>query len=208
MDDAASFHTSSERTWTDLVASIASLVDAIACLIFQVVLTTPGTGARLFIMLLVDPIACILGYWVMYQRLRYTRPKLSELGFYLLILGTLFVICLSVVKESASLNLVQLDYSTASRFVILLELLVTFTVPFGLAIYAWLIATSRRLRRWLGFMLGVQVVLVLIALASFIFPALNDCVNSEVFAVLAIIPTLAKAVWFLSPADVSKSANR
>ena len=204
MDDAAT----SGRTWPELAASIASLIDAIACLVFQVVLTTPGTGARLFILLLIDPIACILGYWVMYQRLRYTGPKLAELAFYLLILGSLFAICQSVVEESASLNLVQLDYSTASGFVILLELLVTFTLPFGLAIYAWLIATSRRLRRWLGFMMGAQVVLVLIALASFIFPGLNDFVNSELFTVLAIIPALAKAVWFLSPVDTSKSADR
>jgi hypothetical protein len=208
LDDATSLQTSSERTWTELIASIASLIDAIACLTFQVALTAPGTGARLFIMLLLDPIACILGYWVMYQRLRYTRPKLAELGLYLLILGTLFVICLSVVEESASLNLVKLDYSTASGFGNLLVLLVTVTVPFGLAIYAWLIATSSRLRRWLGFIIGVQVVIVLIALASFIFPQLNDFVNSELFTVVTVIPTLAKAVWFLSPVDVSKSAAR
>jgi hypothetical protein len=126
----------------ELVASIASLIDAIACLIFQVVLTTPGTGARLWIMLLIDPIACILGYWVICQRLRETRPKLAELGFYLLISGTLFVVCQCVVEESASLNLIKLDASTASGFDILLELVVAFTVPSGLAIYAWLIATS------------------------------------------------------------------
>jgi hypothetical protein len=208
LDDVASFHTSSARTWTELIASIASLIDAIACLTFQVVLTTPGTGARLFIMLILDPIACILGYWVMYQRLRYTRPKLAELGFYLLILGTLFVICLAVVEESASLSLVKLDYSTASVFGNLLVLLVTVTVPLGLAIYAWLIATSSRLRRWIGFIMGVQVVIILIALGSFIFPKLSDFVNSELFTLIAIIPTLAKAVWFLSPVDVSKSAPR
>jgi uncharacterized membrane protein len=84
---------------------------------------------------------------------------------------------------------------------------VTVTVGFGLAIYAWLIATSSRLRRWLGFILGVQVVVVLIALASFIFPQLSDFVNSELFTVIAIIPTIAKAVWFLSPVDVSKSTT-
>jgi prolipoprotein diacylglyceryltransferase len=206
LDDIASLHTSAERTWAELSASVASLIDAIACLIFQVVLTSPGPGARLFIILLIDPIACILGYWVMYQRLRYTKPKLAELGFYFLVLGTLFVICQCVVEESASLNLVKLDYSTASGFDALLELLVTLTVPVGLAIYGWLIATSPRLRRWLGFMLGAQVVLVLTALGSFVFPRLGNFVNSELFAVLAIIPTLAKAVWFLSPVDVSKSA--
>ncbi|MBV9874483.1 MAG: hypothetical protein JO025_07120 [Verrucomicrobia bacterium] len=206
MDEIASLQTSGERTWAELSASVASLIDAIAFLIFQLVLRSPGSGARLFIMLLIDPIACILGYWVMYQRLRHTRPKLAEFGFYLLILGTLFVICESVVEESANLNLVQLDYSTASGFDALLELLVTLTVPVGLAIYGWLIATSPRLRRWLGFMLGAQVVLVLIALGSFLFPQLASFVNSELFTVLAVIPTLAKAVWFLSPVDVSRSA--
>ena len=208
MDDIASLHTSFERTWAELSASVASLIDAIACLIFQVVLTSSGPAARLFIMLLIDPIACILGYWVMYQRLRYTRPKLAELGFYFLVLGTLFVMCQCVVEESASLNLVKLDYSTASGFDALLELLVALTVPVGLAIYGWLIATSPRLRRWLGFMLGAQVVLVLTALGSFVFPELGNFVNSQLFAVLAIIPTLAKAAWFLSPVAVSKSAAR
>ena len=208
MDDAASSHTSSERTWAELSASIASLIDAIACLTFQVVLTTPGTGARLFIMLLIDPIACVLGYWVMYQRLRSSRPKLAELGFYLLILGTLFVVCQSVVEESASLNLVKLDYATASDFDTLVELLVTFTVTFGLGIYAWLIATSPRLRRWLGFILGAQAVLVLAGFGSFVFPELGNFANSELFTVLAVIPIIAKAIWFLSPVDVSKSAAR
>jgi hypothetical protein len=87
-----------------------------------------------------------------------------------------------------------------------LELLVALTVPVGLAIYGWLIATSPRLRRWLGFMLRAQVVLVFTALGSFVFPELGNFVNSELFTVLAIIPTIAKAVWFLSPVDVSKSA--
>jgi hypothetical protein len=208
LDEAASFHASSERTWVELGACAASMIDAIACLVFQVALTTPGSGARLFIMLLVDPIACILGYWVMYQRLRHTRPKLSELGFYLLVLGTLFITCQSVVEESASLNLIKLDYTTASGFDTMLVLLVTLTVPVGLAIYAWLIATSRRLRRWLGFVLAAQVVLVSFALGSFAFPNVSDLVNSELFTLVAIIPTIAKALWFLSPADISKSANR
>ena len=84
----------------------------------------------------------------------------------------------------------------------------TVTVPIGLAIYAWLIATSSRLRRWIGFILGVQVVIVPIALASDIFPQLNDFVKSALFTVIAIIPTLAKAVWFLSPTDASKYAER
>ena len=62
-------------------------------------------------------------------------------------------------------NLVALDYSTANAVNILLELLVTFTLPFGLAIYAWLIATSPPLRRWLGFMMGVQVFLWFLSLS-------------------------------------------
>jgi hypothetical protein len=207
LDDAASFHARSRRTRAELSASVASIIDAIACLAFQVVLTTPGTAARLFIILLLDPIACILGYWVIYQRLRYTKPKLSELGFYLLVLGTLFVICQRVVEESASLNLIKLDYTTASGFDTMLVVLVAFTVPVGLTIYAWLIATGH-LRRWLGFILAAQAVLVILALGAFVFPKLSDFVNSELFALVAIIPIVAKAVWFLSPADISKSANR
>jgi hypothetical protein len=182
----------------DLVACVASLVDAFACLIFLFLPTIPAITGRFYIILL-DPIACIIVYWALYRRLQDTRPMWAEFGFYPLILGTLFLTGQNVLEESASLNLVTLDYSTANWFQILFELLVTFTLPVGLAIYACLIATSPPLRGWLGFMMGVQAVLLFITLGSFIFPHLSDLVGSQLFTVYAIILSVAKAVWFLWP---------
>jgi hypothetical protein len=199
LDNAASFRTESERIQPDLVGCVASIVDALACLTFLFLPTAPTTVARLCIMLLVDPVTCIIGYWRMYGRLCDIRPILAELGFYLLVSGTLFVVGQSVVEESARLNLVTLDYSTANGFSIALELLITFTLPFGLAIYAWLIVTSSVRHRWLGIMMGAQVVLLFIALGSFAFPRLGDFVSSQLFAVYAIILSCAKAVWFILP---------
>jgi hypothetical protein len=199
LDDIASIRIESERTQADLIGCVASIVDALACLTFLLLPATPVTRARLSILLLVDPITCIIGYCVMYRRLCDIRPKLAELGFYLLIAGTIFLIGQNVVAESANLNLVALDYSTANAFNMVLELLVAFTLPFGLAIYAWLITTSPPLRRWLGFMMGVQAILFFIALGCFVFPRLSDFVSSQLFAAYAIILSFAKAVWFLSP---------
>ena len=135
----------------------------------------------------------------MYQRLLILRPKLSELGFYLVISGTLFLTCQNVLEESAALNGSTRDYSNATEVDILLELLVTFTLPFGLAIYAWLIARSSELRRWLGFLMGIQVVLLFLVLSAFILPSLNDSVTSQFLNVYAILLSLAKAAWFFSP---------
>jgi hypothetical protein len=199
LHNVASFRIQSEGTRAELIGCVVSIVDALACLIFLFLPATPATVARLCIVLLVDPVPCIIGYCLMYRRLHAIRPKLAELGFYLLISGTISLICQNVVGESANLNLGAPDYSTPNAFNILLELLVTFTLPFGLAIYAWLIATSRPLRRWLGFMMGVQVILLLIAFGCFAFPRLSDFVSSQAFAVYAIILSFAKAVWFLSP---------
>ena len=199
MDDIASIRIESERTQADLIGCVASIVDALACLTFLLLPATPATRARLCILLLVDPIMCIIGYCLLYRRLCDIRPKLAELGLYLLIAGTVSLIGQNVIGESANLNLVALDYSTANAVNILLELLVTFTLPFGLAIYAWLIATSPPLRRWLGFMMGVQVFLLFIAFACFAFPRLSDFVSSQLFAVYAIILSFAKAAWFFSP---------
>ena len=140
----------------------------------------------------------------MYRRLVATRPKFAELGFYLVISGTLFLTGQNVLEVSARLNFLTLNYFTANGFDILLEILVTFTLPFGLAIYAWLIASSPPLRRWLGFMMGVQVVLLFVALGSFASPRISDFVTSQLFAVYAIILSIAKAVWFLSPVTSSK----
>ena len=200
MDDVASIPTESERTQADLIGCIASIVDTLACLTFLLLPVTPATVLPgLCILLVVDPTTCIIGYWAMYRRLRDIRPKLAELGFYLLISGTIFLIGQNVVGESANLNLVALNYSTANAFNILLELLVTFTLPFGLAIYAWLIATRPPLRRWLGFMMGAQVILFFIALGCFAFPRISDFVSPQLFAVYTVILSFAKAVWFLSP---------
>jgi hypothetical protein len=197
LDDIASIRIESERTQADLIGCVASIVDALACLTFLLLPATPATVLPgLCILLVVDPVTCIVGYWAMYQRLRDIRPKLAELGFYLLISGTISLIGQNVVGESANLYLVALDYSTANT---VLELLVTFTLPFGLAIYAWLTAISPPLRRWLGFMMGVQVILLFIAFGCFVFPRLSDFVSSQLFAVYAIILSFAKAAWFLSP---------
>jgi hypothetical protein len=204
LDNEASVSIESGRTRADLVGCVASLVDALACLTFLVLPTTAEGTGRLCTVLLVDPITCIIVYCVMYQRLVATRPKFAELGFYLVISGTLFLTCQNVLEVSARLNFFTLNYSTVNGFVILLEILVTLTLPFGLAIYAWLIATSPPLRRWLGFMMGVQVFLMFIALSAFAFPRISDFVSSELFAVYAVILSVAKGVWFLSPVTSSK----
>jgi hypothetical protein len=204
LDDTASIRTESERTQADLIGCVASFIDALACLTFLFLPATRATFAGLCILLVIDPTTCIIGYWAMCQRLRDLRPKLAELGFYLLISGTISLIGQNVVGVSANLNLVALGYSTANTLNTLLEVIVTFTLPFGLAIYAWLIAISPPLRRWLGFMMGVQVVLLFIAVGSFAFPHLSDFVSSQLFAVYAMILSFAKAVWFLSPVARAK----
>ena len=198
----------SERSWADVIGSVASLVDALGCLTFLVLPGTPASGARLSVLLLLDPITCAIGYWAMYRRLMIERPKLSEFGFYLVISGTLFLVCQNVLEESAALNSSPRDYSNATEIDILLELVITLTLPFGLAIYAWLIGRSPVLRRWLGFLIGIQVVLLFISLSSFIFPWLNDFVTSQPLNVYAIIVSLAKTAWFLWPVAGTKRAYR
>ena len=207
MDNVASSRIKSERAWADIIGCVASLVDALACLIFLVLPAAPASGARLSVLLLLDPITCVIGYWVIYRRLVILRPRLSELSLYLLISGTLFLICQNVLAESASLNFTARDFSNATEVDILLELLVTFTLPVGVAIYAWLIASSPPLRRWLGFMMGIQAVLMLIALCSFAFPRLSDFVTSQLLNIYAIILSTAKALWFLYPVAGSKNAD-
>ena len=197
----------SERTWADLFGCVASFVDAFACLTLLLLPATPATIDRLCIVV-VDPITCIIGYWGLYRRLNDTRPIWAELGFYLLISGTLFLACRNVLEESAGLNLRTLNYSTANEFDIALEVLVTFTLPVGLAIYAWLIASGPPLRRWLGFMMGVQAILLAAAFGAFAFPRLSDFASSELCAVYAIILSVSKGVWFLSPVTGSKYFGR
>ena len=208
LDEVEGSNNESQRSWADAIGSVASLVDALACLTFLVLPGTPASGARLCVLLLLDPITCVIGYWAMYRRLMIQRPKLSELGFYLVICGTLFLVCQNVLEESAALSSSPRDYSNATEIDILLELLVTLTLPFGLAIYAWLIGRSPVLRRWLGFLIGIQVVLLLISLSSFISPWLNDFVSSQPLNVYAIIVSLAKTAWFLWPVAGTKRVYR
>jgi hypothetical protein len=114
-------------------------------------------------------------------------------------LGTLFLTCQNAVEDLASLNFLWLHGETPKEVDSFLELLVAFTTPLGLAIYAWLIGNSPSLRRWLGFMIGLQVLLFFIDLGSFRLPVLSQFVTSQLFTVYAIILSTAKAVWFLSP---------
>jgi hypothetical protein len=204
VDNAARFGVEPGRTRADLIGSIACLADAFVCTTFLFLPATPENVGLLCIVLLADQITCIIGYCAMYRRLLVTNPKLAELGFYLLISGTLFLTCHNIVEESARLSFFTLNYSTANAFNILLEILVTSTLPVGLAIYAWLIASNLTLHRWLGFMMGVQVVLLFIALGFFAFPWLGDFMTAELITVYAIILSVAKAVWFLSPVSNSK----
>jgi hypothetical protein len=190
-----------------VVGCVASLVDAFVCFTLLFLPTTPATVDRLCI-ILIDPITCIIVYSALYRRLGDSRPIWAELGFYLLISGTLFLACRNVLEESASLNLRTLNYSTANDFDFALAVLVTLTLPVGLAIYGWLIASSPPLRRWLGFMMGVQAVLLLIAFCSFAFPRLNDFVSMQLFAVYAVLLSVSKAAWFLSPVTLRSGARR
>src|SRR5580700_6598705 len=75
LDDIASIRIESERTQADLIGCVASIVDALACLTFLLLPATPATRARLCILLLVDPIMCIIGYCLLYRRLCDIRPK-------------------------------------------------------------------------------------------------------------------------------------
>jgi hypothetical protein len=125
---------------------------------------------------------------------------LAELGITILVLGTFFLTCQNALEELVNLKLFPLKHVSPIELDILLELFASFSLPFGLAIYAWLIATSPPLRRWLGFMIGIQVVILFIDLGAFSIPQLSEFLT----AVYAIVLSLAKAVWFLSPVAGSK----
>jgi hypothetical protein len=190
------------RTRADLIACIASVVDAFACLTFLFLQTNPTNVGRVYVAAL-DPITCIIGYWVIYQRVRNTKPILADIGFYILILGTFFLTCQNAVEELRNLNFFPLKNVIGIELDTLLELFASFSLPFGLAIYAWLIGTSPSLRRWLGFMIGIQVVILFADLGAFNIPQLSDFVT----AVYAIILSLAKAIWFLSPVADRKGGS-
>jgi uncharacterized membrane protein len=195
---------SSGRTRADLIACVASLVDALACVTFLFLQANPTNVGRLYIASLIDPITCIIGYWVIFGRLRGTRPILADFGISILILGTFFLTCQNAVEELGNLKLFPAKYVSAVELDTLLGLLASYTLPFGLAIYAWLIATSPHLRRWLGFMIGIQVVILFTDLGVFNIPQISEFVT----AVYAIILSLAKAVWFLSPVAGARYAAR
>jgi len=199
LDNATISRIESERTKVDLVACIASFVDALACLIFLLWQTKLTNVGRSYIECIVDPVTCLIGYWGFYRRLHDTEAMLADLGLTFVVLGTLSLTCQNAVEDLANLNSFWLQGDTPKEVDSFLELLVAFTLPLGLAIYAWLIGSSRSLRRWLGFMIGLQVLLFFIDLGSFRLPVLSQFVTSQLFTVYAIILSTAKAIWFLSP---------
>ena len=199
LDNATISRIESERTKVDVVACIASFVDALACLIFLLWQTKLTNVGRSYIECIVDPVTCLIGYWGFYRRLHDTDTILADIGLGFLVLGTLFLTCQNAVEDLASLNFLWLQGDTPKEVDSFLELLVAFTLPLGLAIYAWLIGSSSALRRWLGFMIGVQVLLFFIDMSSFRLPVLSQFVTSQLFTVYAIILSTAKAIWFLSP---------
>jgi uncharacterized membrane protein len=199
LENPAASRIDSERTKLDVIACVASLVDALACVIFLVWQTNLTGAGRSYIECLIDPITCLIGYWGFYRRLRETEAILADIGLTFLVLGTLFMTCQNAVEDFANLNFLWLQADTSKEVDSFLELVVAFTLPFGLAIYAWLIGSSPGLRRWLGVMLGAQVLLFFIDLGSFRLPVLSQFVTSQLFTIYAIMLSVAKAIWFLSP---------
>ena len=201
MDGVGGDRIESERTTSDLIGCIASIVAGLA---FLILLLLPTSGARVYIILFIDPVARMIGYWAIYQRLAGARPRWAELGFYPLILGTVLLIGHDALQESARINLHTLSDSPINSLDVLLELLVILTLPFGLAIYAWLITTTPPLRRWLGFMIIPQVVLVFITLGPFAHPSLGDFRLARLLVVYVMILSFAKAIWMYSPVRRAK----
>jgi uncharacterized membrane protein len=199
LDNAPTIRIETKRTTVDVIACVACVVDALACLIFLLWQTNLTGVGRSYIECVVDPITCLIGYWGFYRRLRYNEAILADIGFTFLVLGTVFMTCQNAVEDLSNLNFFWLQADTAKEVDSFLELVVAFTLPFGLAIYAWLIGSSPVLRRWLGFLLGVQVLLFFIDLGSFRLPVLSQFVTSQLFTVYAIILSGAKAIWFFSP---------
>ena len=199
LDNATISRIESERTKVDVVACIASFVDALACLMFLLWQTKLTNVGRCYIECIVDPVTCLIGYWGFYRRLHDTEAMLADIGLTFVVLGTLALTCQNAVEDLANLISFWLQGDTPKEVDSFLELLVAFTLPLGLAIYAWLIGSSPGLRRWLGFLIGLQVLLFLIDLGSFRLPVLSQFVTSQLFTVYAIILSTAKAIWFLWP---------
>jgi hypothetical protein len=196
LDDVGADRIESQRTRSDLIGCIASIVAGLG---FLILLLFPTSPARVYIILFVDPAARMIGYWAIYQRLAGARPRWAELGFYPLILGTVLLTGQDALQESARINLQTLSDSPITSLDVLLKLLVISTLPFGLAIYAWLITTTPPLRRWLGAMIIPQVVLVFITLGPFALPSLGYFGLSRLLVVYVMILSFAKAIWMYSP---------
>jgi hypothetical protein len=69
LDNATTSRIESEHTKVDVVACIASFVDALACLIFLLWQTKLTNAGRSYIECIVDPISCLIGYRGFYRRL-------------------------------------------------------------------------------------------------------------------------------------------
>jgi hypothetical protein len=121
-----------------------------------------------------------------------SAADLADFGFCILVLGTFFLTCENAVEELGNLNCFSLKYVSAIEVHSLLELFASLTLPFGLAIYAWLIASSPPLRRWLGFMIGIQVVILFIDLGVFNSPRVSEFVTA-VYAII-LSPVAASEV--------------
>jgi hypothetical protein len=114
-------------------------------------------------------------------------------------MGTVLLVGRDALKESARISLLTLSDSPSSSLEAFLDLLVILTLPFGLAISVWLIATTPPLRRWLSFMIIPQVILVFITLGPFALPSLGGFPFSRLLVVYAMILSFAKAIWIYSP---------
>jgi hypothetical protein len=75
----------------------------------------------------------LLGF---YRRLHDTEAILADIGLTFLVLGTLSLSCQNAVEDLANLNSFSLQGDTPKEVDSFLELLVAFTLPLGLAIYA------------------------------------------------------------------------
>src|ERR1700677_1755083 len=104
LENATISRIESERTKVDLVACIASFVDALACLIFLLWQTKLTNVGRSYIECIVDPVTCLIGYWGFYRRLHDTEAILADIGFIFVVLGTLALTCQNAVEDLANLN--------------------------------------------------------------------------------------------------------
>src|ERR1700683_3716823 len=104
LDNATISRIESERTKVNLVACIASFVDALACLIFLLWQSKLTKVGRSYIECIVDPVTCLIGYWGFYRRLHDTDTILADIGLTFVVLGTLFLTCQNAVEDLANLN--------------------------------------------------------------------------------------------------------